>query len=63
EQLEYNLMYRSGMKQLRGIEKGYRGKDDFPDALDGCRRLLDEDDIFDDFEPQLGGNLESQSIY
>jgi len=63
EQLEYNLMYRTGMKQLRGIEKGYRGKDDFPDALDGCRRLLDEDDIFDDFEPQLGENLESQSIY
>lgn len=61
--LEHNVMMQTGLNQLKGIEPGYGGKDDFPDALHGADSILNADQVMQDYYPTTGKNTPSSKIY
>ena len=58
---KHNADMQCGIEQLKGIEPGYKTKDDFPDVLENAIHKLEQDRVMDDYEPILGKPNEKRS--
>lgn len=63
EEEKFNLDLQEGIDQLKGIEPGYNGHDDFPDALEGAIDKLEVSRAVDDFIPQVGHRNRPRNIF
>lgn len=60
---KHNPDVQRGLQQVKGIEPGYSGHDDFPDALAAAIGKLEATQIFGDTEPVLGARTMSTSVF
>lgn len=60
---KHNPDVQRGLQQVKGIEPGYTGHDDFPDALQAAIAKLEESQVTADAEPVLGARQASRRIF
>jgi phage terminase large subunit-like protein len=60
---KHNTHMQTGIGQLSSIEIGYKTKDDFPDALEGCVSMLNAERVMDDSLPVLGNRNKLRQIF
>lgn len=63
DKMEHDVDVQTIIKQIKGIEPGYKGHDDGPDALQQAFELLQADSIMGNDEPMLGDLSPSDKIY
>ncbi len=60
---KHNPDVQRGLDQIRGIEPGYSGHDDFPDALAAAIAKLEQGQVMSESEPVLGQRLPSSRVF
>lgn len=63
DQLKHNPDIQAGLQQVKGIEPGYAGHDDFPDALQTAISKLESGQVMGDEEPIIGARKPSSKNY
>ncbi len=63
ESEKFNTDMQRGLEQLKGIEPGYTGKDDFPDALSGCHDKLGASMLTENAVPITGDRPAPKNLH
>lgn len=59
----YNPDYEEMVNQLKGIEPGYRGSDDGPDAIEGAEFIIRQHEVMADLPVRIGKRNHARRAY